>query len=209
MKTDLAHPVLEAIRGRTSSNHFDPAARLDEVTIRLLVTHATEAPSAYNFQNWRFIAVQSAERKQALRDAAYGQQKVADAAVTFIVCGRLNPHEGLKAAMEPFVALGHVDAEAVDAMVQDATGTYADNPTMQRDEAVRSASLAAMSLMIAAEALGLASAPLGGFDPDAVRESFGLGEADVPVLLVAVGPKAPGNWPRKPRRKVDQVLTIV
>jgi len=209
MKADLSHPVLEAIRGRTSSNHFDPAARLDEVTIRLLVAHATEAPSAYNFQNWRFIAVQSASRKQQLKEAAYGQQKVADAAVTFIVCGRLRPHEGLRAAMEPFITLGHVDEDAVTAMVDDATATYAEDASMQRDEAVRSASLAAMSLMIAAEALGLASAPLGGFDPDAVHESFGLEEADLPVLLVAVGVKAAGNWPRKPRRKVDQVLTIV
>jgi nitroreductase len=66
-----------------------------------------------------------------------------------------------------------------------------------------------MNLMIAAQAKGLASGPMIGFDPEAVSADFGLAPTEIPVMLVAVGRAAPGNWPRKRRRPVGQVLDVV
>ena len=77
---------------------------------------------------------------------------------------------------------------------------------MARDEAVRSGSLAAMTLMLAAAAKGLASGPMIGFDPDGVRREFKIPERYLPVLLLPVGHAAPGNWPRKPRLPAGDVL---
>lgn len=205
----MTHPALDLIVQRTSINRFDSSHAIDDATIRELVRYASEAPSANNFQNWRFIAVRSPARKARLCDMAYGQKKVQEASVTFIVCGRLRPHLGLRAAMQPFLAAGHVDAAAVDAMVDRATRGYSDDPQMQRDEAIRSASLAAMTLMLAAQAMGLVSGPMIGFDPAQVHAGFGLGADEIPALLVTVGRPAPGNWPRKPRRPVVDVLDIV
>jgi nitroreductase len=84
---------------------------------------------------------------------------------------------------------------------------YAD-PQMARDEAVRSATLGAATLIHAAESLGLASGPMVGFDAVGVACAFGLRANQVPVLLVAVGRAAPGNWPQKPRRPLVEVLEI-
>jgi nitroreductase len=205
----MMHPALDAITQRVSSNHFDPSFRIDDATIRELISYASEAPSAYNLQNWRFIAVRSPERKQDLMALAYGQEKVAAAAVTFIVCGALEPHRGLRAAMQGFHEDGHIDQGFLDEWIEEASSAYEDAPGMQRDEAVRSASLAAMNLMIAAQAMGLASGPMIGFDAEAVRLGFSLAPTEIPVMLVAVGRAAPGNWPRKRRRPVDQVLDVV
>jgi nitroreductase len=205
----MTHPALEAIRARISANRFDPAFTLDDAAIRELISYASEAPSAYNLQNWRFIAVRSRPRKQALMALAYDQEKVVDAAVTFIVCGLLEPQRGIRGAMQPFHEDGHIDREVMDDWVSEATSAYQDAPARQRDEAIRSASLAAMNLMIAAQAMGLASGPMIGFDAAAVANDFSLGPTEVPVMLVAVGRAAPGNWPRKRRRPVDQVLAVV
>jgi len=205
----MTHPTLDLILQRTSVNRFDPVYTIDDATIRELVRYGGEAPSAYNFQNWRFVAVRTPEHKVRLCEMAYGQKKVQEASVTFIVCGRLRPHLGLRDAMQPFVHAGYLDAAAVDAMVGSATRGYSDDPQMQRDEAIRSASLAAMTLMLAAQAMGLASGPMIGFDPARVHAGFGLGADEVPALLVTVGRPAPGNWPRKPRRPVSDVLAIV
>lgn len=205
----MSHPALELIVQRTSINRFDPGHAIDDATIRELVRYATEAPSAYNFQNWRFIAVRSAERKAQLCGWAYGQKKVEEASVTFIVCGRLQPHLGLRDALQPFVTLGHVDAAVVGAMVQGATRSHGGNPQLQRDEAIRSASLAAMTMMHAAQAMGLVSGPMIGFDAEQVSQGFGLSADEIPVMLLTVGRPAPGNWPRKPRRPVSDVLAIV
>lgn len=205
----MKHPALALIEARTSINRFDAASDIDDEVIRDLVHYATQAPSAYNLQNWRFIAVKSADRKQVLMDAAYGQPKVGAAAVTFIVCGKLDPHAGALNAMQPFHEAGHISKEALHGWVEDAARSYRDDPAMQRDEAIRSASLAAMSLMLAAQAMGLASGPMIGFDPQAVKRAFDLGAQEIPVMLVAVGRAAAGNWPRKPRRDVGEVLSIV
>ena len=88
-----------------------------------------------------------------------------------------------------------------------ADGMYS-NAQMARDEAVRSASLAAMTLMLAAESEGLASGPMIGFDAAAVSREFGLGPDEIPVMLLTVGYAAPGNWPRKPRFPASQILSF-
>ena len=53
--------------------------------------------------------------------------------------------------------------------------------------ATRSAMLAAGTLMIAAEALGVASAPMEGFDPAKVKEAFGVPDDHTVCCLVALG----------------------
>ena len=55
--------------------------------IRELVRDATRAPSSFNIQHWRFVAVRKPEDKERLCRAAYDQKQVEDAAVTFIVLG--------------------------------------------------------------------------------------------------------------------------
>jgi nitroreductase len=77
---------------------------------------------------------------------------------------------------------------------------------LQRDEPVRSASLAAMTLMLAAQGMGLVSGSMSGFDADGVAREFQLDATQVPVILVTVGYPAAGNWPQKPRRPLHEVI---
>ena len=63
--------------------------------------------------------------------------------------------------------------------------------------------------MYAAQAMGLGSAPMIGFDAEAVSREFKLAADEVPVLLVAVGVATPENWPQKPRRPLSQVLQLI
>ena len=60
---------------RVSANHFDPSHVLADAEIEQLLKAATRAPSAYHLQNWKFVAVRSAEAKRRLQAASYGQQK--------------------------------------------------------------------------------------------------------------------------------------
>lgn len=131
--------------------------------------------------------VRSPGRKETLRGLSYGQQQVADAAITVIVCGALDSHRRIRSAIQPLRDDGHLDDAELDEWVLDAETSFEDNPTKQRDEAIRSGSLAAMTLMIAAQAMGLVSAPLGGFDVGAVSSQFGIRASEIPVMLVAIG----------------------
>lgn len=99
MESSMSNPIKQAIESRVSTNYYDPSRQLSDEDITVLVNQATRAPSAYNLQNWKFIAVRSPEAKARLKAVSYGQQKVADASVTFIICGTLAAHEQLGQAL--------------------------------------------------------------------------------------------------------------
>ncbi|MDH2432543.1 nitroreductase family protein [Pokkaliibacter sp. MBI-7] len=200
--------IIDAIESRSSTGRYDPQGNVSDSTIAELVRLATLAPSAYNLQNWRFIAARSDAAKIRLHAAAYGQQQVLDAAVTFVICGTLEAYRELADALQPSISQGIIGTAVADAWVQQATHSHRDNPVLQRDEALRSASLAAMTLMLAAQGMGLSSGAMSGFDPQAVSQAFHLQAHELPVMLVTVGQAAAGNWPQKPRRAVAEVLEL-
>ncbi len=201
--------VSELIESRISANAFDASRALSDEQIEKLVRLATLAPSSFNAQNWKVIAVRTPEAKQRLKKVAYDQPKIADASVTFIICGTLAPHEGLPEALLPSLEKGIIERTVFDTWVAMANGMYEGNEVFQRDEAIRSASLCAMTLMLAAQGQGLASGPMIGFDSAGVSREFQLTSSEVPVMLVAVGYALAQNWPQKPRKALKQVLTLV
>src|SRR5262249_52229140 len=151
--------TIELIKQRISRNKFDSQRTLSEAEVKELVSYATEAPSAYNIQNWRFVAVTTLEEKARLRSLAYNQQKVVDAAVTFIVLGDLRGYEKLPQILKPMVEGGLMDQATADGGAKRAASSYGADEQLARDEAIRSASFAAMTLRIAAQAKGLATRP--------------------------------------------------
>ena len=202
----MNNPIKQAIESRVSTNYYDSSRQLSDDDIKALVDQATRAPTAFNFQNWKFIAVRSPEAKERLKAVSYGQQKVADASVTFIICGTLAAHEQLSQALEPAAAAGIMDQAAVDGWVAQATRAHTNNPVLQRDEAIRSASLAAMTLMLAAQGMGLATGPMIGFDAEGLSREFALSATEVPAIIVTVGYPTSGNWPQKPRKPLHEVI---
>ena len=201
--------IADVIKSRISANNYDTERKLSDQEIADLIDLATHAPSAFNLQNWRFVAVRSEEAKTRLLPLAYGQQKVMDSAVTFIICGTLNPHETIPASLKPSLDAGIIDKSIYDMWVGAAQGMYSENPQLQRDEAIRSGSLAAMTLMLAAKGQGLDSTPMIGFDQAAVAEAFDLSATEIPVMLVTVGYPGSTNWPQKPRKAVNEILQLV
>ena len=202
-----AHPFVELIRKRYSTEAFDASRDLTDEQIRELVEDGIQAPSSFNIQHWRFVAVRDPEDRQRLREAAFGQVQVVQAPATFIVLGDVRGAEKLPEVMDRAVSCGALPRRKADAWVRMAGEIYAD-ASVARDEAIRSACLAAMLMMLAAEARGLASAPLSGFDADKVKRMFDIEDRYVPVLLLAVGYPVSRQENRQPRLTVDEVLAF-
>ena len=200
--------ALENIKNRISANFFDSSHKLTNEEIIELVKYAQEAPSSFNMQNWRVIVFASNEEKNKLKALAFGQDKVADAAAAFLFVGDKEGYKKLPAMMQPAVAAGAIKAEDLAKLLASANASYDSNEVRQRDEAIRSCCLAAMTLMLASQAKGYASGPMIGFDPQGVAQLAGLGPNEVPAILVVVGRAAAGNRPRKPRLPVQAQLSI-
>ncbi len=194
--------VSDALKSRLSANVYDSNAELSSEQIQELVELASEAPSRFNCQNWHVIAVVEPEIRKELRAVAWDQAKVTDSAVLFAVLGNKNVTEKLPESMKLAADQNVVEESIKEWFETSATKFYENKPELSRDEALRSGSYLAMSLMLAGQEKGYGSGPMIGFDADAVAKILKVPDNYVVTVLIAMGPlAAEGNWSRKPRRK--------
>ena len=203
----MSNPVHDLISTRASASHLRPGTQVSRQVIECVIALATRAPTSYNLQNWRFVIADTPAAKEKLRAVAYNQNKITDAAAVVILIGTMPDPERLKLDLGRAVAAGLLPHGLDTAWAASVRAKYGDDPQASRDEAIRSASLAAATLMIAAEAEGLATCPMIGFDAAGVAREFGLASEEIPVMLVAIGKASEDSWPQKPRRAVSEVLS--
>jgi nitroreductase len=177
----------EAILRRRATRHFDPARPLPDGLLKSLLGLATYAPSGFNLQPWRFLVVRSEANRRKLCACAFNQPKVTEAPVVVIVLGYQTPERShLGTVVFEMGVRGLLTPEAAAEMTARAERAMARVP----DRAVwatRSAMLAAATLMLAAESLGVASAPMEGFDAAKLRDAFGVPDDHAVCCLVALG----------------------
>lgn len=189
--------ILEALARRRSARSFDPGSAIAPDVLGRVLEAARFAPSALNLQPVCFVVCTQPETKRALRVAAFDQQKIEDASAVVVLAADLE----LCARAQRMPELSCFESDRLDEWTELARLAYDERPDRCREEAFRSGGLSAMALLLAAEAAGLASAPVGGFDAEKVSRTVGLPPTRLPVLLVALGypgPKPPLT-PRPPR----------
>lgn len=136
--------VHEAIQMRRSVRSYSDKPIPDEVMARMRRA-LRSAPSACNYQPWRFVLVAAPELRQKVARAAKGQTWMADAPVTVVACGlpgeaykQMGGH-GNSADVDVAIALDHLTLAAVaeglgtcwigafdEAAVKDLVGVPAD-----------------------------------------------------------------------------------
>jgi nitroreductase len=178
------------VNERRAVKHYDTTHQLSKQDITELLDIANCAPSSWNLQHWKFLAITDPKDKERLLPIAYGQQQVVDASVVVAVLGDLQANSNADAVYEPAVQAGLMPADVKSAIMEQIEFAYANDPNFPRDEAIRNASLAAMQLMLATKAKGLDSCPMGGYDADALVKAFGIPERYIPVVLIAIGKAA-------------------
>jgi len=200
--------LLTALKERRSINFFDPERNIPESTLRELIEIANLAPSSFNLQPWEVVAVTDPERKKALREHAFNQEKVEEASAVLIVIANPNAvEENVDEVLDSWVELGYNKPEDKAGMRGMPGRMYGAKDSLPRTVfAVKNAGLFAMSLMIAARGLGLETHPMDGFKEAGVKKEFGIPEDRVIPMLIAVGYLKPGVklLPRAFRRAVDR-----
>ncbi len=148
--------VFEAIVGRKSIRKFEKRS-VDDKLIGVLLYMATQAPSAGNVQDWRFIVVKDEEQKKKLYKAALEQDCIINAPVVIVVCGDTKS-----------IALRY--------------GKRGENLYSIQDT-----SAAVENILLSAYALGLGTCWVGAFDEENVKTALGLPEHVRPYALIPVG----------------------
>ncbi len=204
--------VLEAIRRRRAINFFDPAKEVSDETIRELLELGTLAPSSFNLQPWKVIVVKSQDKKRALRRCASNQKKVEDAsAVLIFIADPEAVEKNLDKVLDKNIELGYMKPEGRQATVDVVHGLYGPKDSVKRKIfAAKNTAFFAMTVMLAAQGLGLETHPMDGFDEEAIKKEFGIPEDKIIPCIVAIGYLQPGVTllPRY-RFPVDEIAKFV
>ena len=193
--------IKEAIQTRRSVKHYDPAHQMTEAEINELMEHAILSPTAFNIQHWRFVHVQDAEKRQQILEAAWGQAQVVDASMLLVLCADLNAWE-----KQPERYWQHAPEAAQKAILPAIENYYTNHHQGQRDECVRSASIAAMNIMLMAKGMGYDTCPMDGFDFDKVARIINLPHDHIIVMMITVGKKLEDARPRAGQLTLEEVF---
>ena len=193
--------IKEAIASRRSVKHFDPEHIMSEAEIEELMSHVILSPTAFNIQHWRFVRVVDTEKRQQIKAASWQQAQVTDASILLVVCADLNAWE-----KQPERYWREAPQEVQDFFVPAIADYYTNNHQAQRDECFRSASIAAMSIMLMAKEMGYDSCPMDGFDFDEVAKIIDLPHDHIITMMVAVGKKKEDARPRAGQLPLNEVL---
>ena len=167
-----------------------------------LLRLAARAPSAFNAQPWRFVVITDAALKQKLAAAAYNQQQVINAPATIVM------YSDMEAALARMPESVHpsMSQEQRDAAVTNFRATFAKQSVEEREGwGLGQSNIALGYLLLLAEAKGLATSPMLGFEPEKVKELLGLPSHVRLPALVAIGYPAEDGFTQH-RLPVDSLV---
>ena len=193
--------VSEAIQTRRAVKAFDPDHKMTEQEAERLLSLAMLAPTAFNIQNWRFLLLRDPALRKQVRAVAWDQSQVTDASLLIVLCADLKAWE-----KEPTRYWRNAQKPVQDFMLPAIQQYYAGREPVQRDEAMRSCGIAAMTLMLAAKEMGYDSCPMDGFDFDAVGKLINLPQDHAIAMFVAIGKGIKEPWPRGGQLPLSEVV---
>jgi len=181
--------VIEAIQKRRAINFFDPDKEVPDETIKRLLELGSLAPSSFNLQPWEVIVVKSPERKKALRRCAFDQPKAEEAsAVLIFIADPGAVEKSLDKILDKNVELGYMKPEGRQGTTEMVYSLYGPKESIKRKIfAAKNTAFFAMTIMIAAQGLGLETHPMDGFDEEAIKKEFGISEDKIIPCIVALG----------------------
>jgi nitroreductase len=198
-------PITQVLLDRRATSHFEDGPVPDEY-LEAILQFAAQAPSGYNLQPWRFLVVREKANRERLQKAAYNQEKVAEAPVMITAFAIRDDWKNyLDIVFQEGVRRGYGKPEAIPELKQQVIN-FLDKGIPQPVWLNRHTMIAVTAMMLVAEAYGLDTAPMEGFDPQAVAREFKLPVNAEVVALLAIGFAKPPDKPYGGRFALKEIV---
>jgi nitroreductase len=196
---------------RRSVGDFDKSKDLEETLLKEIINMAVLAPSAFNLQPWRIIAVKTEEGKKKLYNLANQQERILEAPVTLIIIGNKDGASDSNPVWDELLQTVGGKQEIVDGAKKTANFLYSSSDERRLKFAESNAGLLALSVMIAAKEFGVDTHPMSGIDFDGIPKEFGFVKDETAVMIIAMGyrDKTKKMHPRRSRLQFDEIVSIV
>ncbi len=196
----------DLVTKRRSVHNFKPGFKVSEEDWFALLEYVRYTPSGYNAQPWKFKLIQDETLLQKMHQLCYKQEHILTSGNLVVVIGDVkfgvNEADRIVEEWRDYRGYDKAQCDALAASLKKERAEW-----KQREMVIRNCSLAAMTLLYAAENMGLATCPMMGFRQLDLKRELGLPENELPIMLIALG-KAAGDEPeRLPRKSVQDLKT--
>lgn len=193
--------VSDAIEQRRAVKYFDAGHEMPDEDFNKLISLAMQSPTSFNIQNWRFVHVTDKNKREKIRESAWGQEQVTSASTLLVLCADIKSWN-----KDPARYWRNAPQDTADLMVSMTGPFYEGKEWLQRDEAMRSVGMVAQTLMLSAKEMGYDSCPMIGFDQDAVAEIINLPENHVIGMMMVIGKGIKESYPRGGSIDMDEAV---
>lgn len=177
----------ELAEERRSVNFFDPEKDLEDKLLKKIINLAVLAPSSFNTQPWKIIAVKSKDKRKELYEEACNQGKVLKAPVTLIILGDKDGYARDRDIWDEKLRLNKVTEEKIEKVISYNNNKLYNTEGRKISYAIRNSSLLAMSIMYSAKYYGVDSHPMIGFDQEKTRELYDIEDNYELTMMISMG----------------------
>lgn len=187
--------VITAIRERRSCRMFlsDP---VNDEDVEKIIDAATQAPSPFNGQPWKFVVVSNNACKEAIYNEAvrYKQELLEKSGWKWLEKYEL---EYVKSVPVMIVVCGNPKKSGADTIMEGESYAWRD-----------ACAVAIQNMMLAAEAEDLSTLWFTMYNKDILKNIIECNKALVPVAIVFVGKEAAPS-PALPRKSIEDVINYI
>jgi nitroreductase len=202
MNSELNKTIIDALTWRRAVKVFDTTKYVSDEDFHTILDAGRLSASCFGIEPWKFIEVVDPALRAQIREAAYGQAQVTDAA-RFVVIARRTDTDAIATDLVARTAKAQGKSPAeLDGLLQAATGTITSKP----EGAVRDGWLSAQTyiplgtMMTVASMMGIDNAGMEGFDRAKVDEILGLAGKNLTSLTFFVlGYRGDDAWSKRPK----------
>ncbi|MEA3305109.1 MAG: nitroreductase family protein [Patescibacteria group bacterium] len=191
---------------RRSIHNFLPM-EITDAQIQEMVRIAALSPSGYNAQPWEFVFYRDREKIKDLHQLCMSQDQVLESSAVCVVVGDKNIVKDPDQLVSDWAEYGYIDEEYGKHWKPKMRMERPDWKT--REMVIRNAALACMSLMYAADDMGIANCPMMGVRQMGLRKWMDLPEDKMPVMVIVMGKEdTEKTLERLPRKSVNELLHL-
>ncbi|EAM0089987.1 NAD(P)H-dependent oxidoreductase [Campylobacter jejuni] len=181
--------------------------KINEKDLHFILESGVLAPSSHGFEPWKFIVVQDEKRKEELSKICNQQKHVKDCAALIIIISRLDFLDYFEEKLRK--------RDMSETEIQKRLDAYMPflkslNQEEKISYAREQAHIALASILYSANALNIASCPIGGFDKQKLNSYLSLDiQKERSSLVVALGYCNDEKNPQKNRFSFDEVVKFI
>lgn len=179
--------IHSALNWRYATKKYDSTRKISEADWKTLEASLTLAPSSYGLQPFKFLVIDTPALRAQLRDAAYGQTQVTDAAKLVVLLSREEVNtKDIDAYIERISKTRGLPKDSLKGFQDMMNGAIASqSPADSGAWARRQAYIALGFLIETAALLKIDATPMEGFDALAFDKILDLAGSGYKVAVVA------------------------